>query len=92
MGLKDLFAPFKAWKNVVIDPVTIRKPLEREAAPRYRGFHQNDLERCIGCGTCEEICMNAAIDMVPVEGIKTVEGDSGLRPKIDYGRCCWCGL
>mgnify|MGYP001388240233 CR=1 FL=1 len=39
MGFKDLLSPFKAWKNVVVDPVTIRKPLEREAAPRYRGFH-----------------------------------------------------
>ena len=33
--------------------------------------------------------------MVPVEGvegIETKEGDSGLRPKVDYGRCCWCAL
>jgi glutamate synthase (NADPH) small chain len=92
MGIKDLLSPFKAWKNVLQNPITIRKPLEREGAPRYRGFHQNDMDKCIGCGTCEEICMNAAIDMMPVEGQETVEGDSGLRPKIDYGRCCWCGL
>ena len=92
MGLKDLLSPFKAWKNVLHDPVTIRKPEDREGAPRYRGFHQNYLNACIGCGTCEDICMNAAIDMVPVEGIETVEGDSGLRPMIDYGRCCWCAL
>ena len=53
------------------DPVTIRHPEKREGAPRYRGFHQNDLSACIGCGTCEEICMNAAIDMVPIEGVET---------------------
>jgi glutamate synthase (NADPH) small chain len=92
MGIKDLLAPFRAWKNVAVDPVTIRKPLEREAAPRYRGFHQNELSKCIGCGTCEDICMNAAIDMMPVEGVETIEGDSGLRPMVDYGRCCWCAL
>jgi len=48
--------------------------------------------KCIGCGACEEICQNAAIDMVPVEGIETTDGDSGLRPMVDYGRCCWCAL
>ncbi|MGB4327739.1 MAG: FAD-dependent oxidoreductase [Tenuifilum sp.] len=90
--IKDIISPFTAWKNVVKEPVTIKEPLKREAAPRYRGFHKNDVDTCIGCGTCESICQNAAIDMVPVEGIETKNGDSGLRPRIDYGRCCWCAL
>ncbi|HDP74702.1 MAG TPA: 4Fe-4S dicluster domain-containing protein [Bacteroidales bacterium] len=90
--IKDIISPFTAWKNVVKEPVTIKEPLKREAAPRYRGFHKNDVDTCIGCGTCESICQNAAIDMVPVEGIETRNGDSGLRPRIDYGRCCWCAL
>ncbi|MBN2280325.1 MAG: FAD-dependent oxidoreductase [Candidatus Marinimicrobia bacterium] len=92
MSLKDVLKPFTAWKNLILEPVSIKKPLERQGAPRYRGFHQNDLEKCIGCGTCEEICQNAAIDMVPVDGVETKPGDSGLRPQIDYGRCCWCAL
>jgi len=90
--IKDILSPFTAWKNLVKEPVTIKEPLKREAAPRYRGFHQNKIDECIGCGTCESICQNAAIDLVPVEGIETKEGDSGLRPSIDYGRCCWCAL
>jgi glutamate synthase (NADPH/NADH) small chain len=77
---------------VVREPVTIKDPLNREAADRYRGFHKNDISECIGCGTCESICQNAAIDLVPVEGVETKDGDSGLRPRVDYGRCCWCGL
>lgn len=92
MSIKDVLSPFTAWKNLFRDPVSIRDPLNREAAPRYRGFHQNDIALCIGCGTCEAICQNGAIDMVPVEGIPTKQGDSGLRPRIDYGRCCWCAL
>jgi glutamate synthase (NADPH/NADH) small chain len=93
MSLADVLSPFTAWKNIFRDPVTIRDPLnERPGAPRYRGFHQNDVDKCIGCGTCEAICQNAAIDMVPVVGIATKPGDSGLRPRIDYGRCCWCAL
>lgn len=93
MSVKDVLSPFTAWKNLFRDPVTIADPLnDRPGAPRYRGFHQNDVEKCIGCGTCETICQNGAIDMVPVEGIPTIQGDSGLRPRIDYGRCCWCAL
>jgi len=90
--IKDIIIPFTAWKNLVKEPVTIKEPLKREGAPRYRGFHQNKVDECIGCGTCESICQNAAIDLVPVEGIETKDGDSGLRPRIDYGRCCWCAL
>jgi glutamate synthase (NADPH/NADH) small chain len=92
MSLKDILMPFTAWSKVVKEPVTIKDPFNREAAPRYRGFHDNDVDTCIGCGTCEAICENEAIDLVPVDGIETKDGDSGLRPKIDYGRCCWCAL
>lgn len=93
MKLKDILSPFSAWKNIVLEPVTIKDPLnERPGAPRYRGFHKNDIEKCIGCGTCEMICENEAIDLVAVAGIDPKNGDSGLRPLVDYGRCCWCAL
>jgi len=93
MTVRDILSPFTAWKNVFRDPVTIRDPLnDRPGAPRYRGFHQNDIVKCIGCGSCETICQNGAIDMLPVDGSATKQGDSGLRPRIDYGRCCWCAL
>lgn len=93
MLLKDILTPFSAWKNIVKDPVTVRDPIkDRPGAERYRGFHQNDIEKCIGCGSCEEICENEAIDLVEVAGVETTDGDSGLRPLVDYGRCCWCAL
>jgi len=93
MGLKEILTPFTAWKNVLKDPVTVKDPFnDRPGADRYRGFHKNEIQECIGCGTCEDICENEAIDLVPVEGIETKDGDSGLRPKLDYGRCCWCAL
>ena len=93
MTVHDILSPFRAWKNLFRDPVTIIDPInERPGSARYRGFHQNDVETCIGCGTCETICQNAAIDMVPVDNIQTTNEDSGLRPRIDYGRCCWCAL
>ncbi|MFP4664845.1 MAG: FAD-dependent oxidoreductase [Bacteroidales bacterium] len=93
MSLKDIIKPFSAWSNVLKDPVTVKDPLnDRPGAPRYRGFHQNDVEKCIGCGACSDICENEAISLVPVESIETTDGDSGLRPMVDYGRCCWCAL
>ena len=93
MSLKDIISPFYVWKRAFEKPYTTPNPLtDRPGAPRYRGFHKNDMEKCIGCGSCEEICQNSAIDMVPAEGIETTKSDSGLRPIIDYGRCCWCAL
>jgi len=91
MSLKDILTPFTAWKRVAKDPVTVKDPFnDRPGADRYRGFHKNDVDVCIGCGTCEEICENEAIDLVPYTDPK--DGDSGLRPRVDYGRCCWCAL
>jgi glutamate synthase (NADPH/NADH) small chain len=92
MSLKDIINPFTAWGGIFKEPVTIKNPIGRQAAPRYRGFHKNEIDKCIGCGTCATICENEAIDLVPVDGIKAKDGDSGLRPMVDYGRCCWCAL
>lgn len=93
MALKDVIAPFYVWKRAFEKPYTTAEPIEeRPGAAGYRGFHTNDMELCIGCGTCETICQNEAIDMVPVPGIKITAKDSGLRPMVDNGRCCWCAL
>lgn len=73
----------------------VTEPLEpRRAALRYRGFHLNDWERCIGCSTCQKVCDNAAITMVRVPSLPEdeLQGIRNLRPAIDYGRCCWCAL
>ncbi len=93
MSLKDILSPLRVWERAAQKPWTIKDPInDRPGADNYRGFHKNDFSKCIGCGTCEEICQNDSIDIVPVAGQETVEGDSGLRPMIDYGRCCWCAL
>jgi glutamate synthase (NADPH/NADH) small chain len=91
----------------VVNPLTglaqlAKKPHTKEfnllgtdTADRYRGFHFNDLQECIGCGNCSTICMNGAIDMIELakeHEINADKGNSGLRPRVDYGRCCWCAL
>lgn len=91
MKLKDILSPLYVWKRAFEKPYSIATLSEpRPGAAQYRGFHKNDTNKCIGCGTCADICQNVSIEMVPVDAPK--DGDSGLRPKIDYGRCCWCAL
>ncbi len=93
MNLRDLLSPFFVWQRAFEKPYTSMRPtIDRPGAPAYRGFHINVAENCVGCGSCHEICQNHAIDMVAVEAYEGRQGDSGLRPRFDYGRCCWCGL
>jgi glutamate synthase (NADPH/NADH) small chain len=91
-------------KGSILNPIKTlgffaRKPITetldpREASANYRGFHVNDWEMCIGCGTCQKVCDNAAITMVRIPSLPAdpVKGIRNERPAIDYGRCCWCGL
>lgn len=91
--LKGTLKPLTALKQFGKNPHTISYPsVSKEAADRYRGFHYNNLEDCIGCGNCSTICQNEAIDMIHLEGIEGGKGDTGLRPRVDHGRCCWCAL
>ncbi len=91
--LKGLLQPLGAVKQLGKKPHTVNYPYETlKTADRYRGLHYNDLQACIGCGNCSTICQNDAIDMINIEGIEYSRGDSGLRPRVDNGRCCWCAL
>ncbi len=94
---KNIFSPYAAWSNFIKKPTTVRYPKvdinifdKPGAAPTYRGLHTNNLELCVGCATCEEICPTSAITMV--DGPNTGEGKKGVIPVIDYGRCCYCGF
>ncbi len=89
----SILNPLKSLAFFARKPVT--EPLgPRVAAERYRGFHMNDWEKCVGCSTCQKVCDNAAITMVRVPSVKDdpLNGVRNLRPAIDYGRCCWCAL
>jgi glutamate synthase (NADPH/NADH) small chain len=89
----SLLSPFKAISYLFKKPRTLRYPFEpKEPAPRYRGFHLNDWEKCTGCGNCSDICPNEAISMVEIPEMEPKPGEKNERPKLDYGRCCFCGL
>ena len=90
------FSPIKLWRYAFGKPVTV--PMEdifdhpRVGPENSRGFHVNDMEMCIGCGTCSEICPTEAIRMVPMNRLEDQPGSHPERPSIDYGRCCFCAL
>ncbi len=91
--MNNLLAPLKTLSFLGRQSVTL--PIEaRPAAPNYRGFHLNDWEMCIGCGTCASICENHAIQMLDIKDLPydLIKGTKPRRPAIDYGRCCWCAL
>ncbi len=96
MKKNSIFAPFKGWKYLFKKPVTV--PMDdifknpRKSPDNYRGFHTNDWDKCIGCGTCADVCPTAAISMVERSELPDVDGSKPERPVVDYGRCCFCGL
>ncbi|MBN2299682.1 MAG: FAD-dependent oxidoreductase [Acholeplasmataceae bacterium] len=93
--MNDIFT--KKNSSYLNDNAIIKLKSRLEASPRVapdnvRGFHTNDWELCIGCGTCADICPTEAIIMVERTDIKDEAGKLQERPIIDYGRCCFCAL
>ena len=79
--------------------VTIHYPYEKLAfAPRYRGIHEFELDKCIACDQCAKAC---PVDCMYVDKWeprkidkntgKAVGGDL-LRYAIDYQKCMFCAL
>lgn len=92
----SLISPLSSAKYLFKKPHTLRYPKETKPVPeRYRGFHINDLDKCIGCGNCMSICPCEAITMADTKAFHLVaskEGTTDKRPQVDYGRCSYCGL
>ncbi|MCD6593227.1 4Fe-4S binding protein [Candidatus Bathyarchaeota archaeon] len=50
----------------------------------FRGKHEFDAEKCIGCGACAQVCSSDAIEIIDEDDKRLV--------KINYARCTFCGF
>ena len=81
--------------------VTIHYPFEKLAfAPRYRGIHEFEADKCIACDMCAKAC---PVDCIYIDksGPRKIDKSTGkvdtkggdlLRYAIDYQKCMFCAL
>ncbi len=84
--------------------VTVRYPEQRLSfAPRYRGIHEFELNKCIACDLCAKAC---PVDCIYIDksGARKIDKKLGivnmddpkngelLRYAIDYSKCLFCAL
>jgi NADH-quinone oxidoreductase subunit I len=84
--------------------VTVQYPEQRlSLAPRYRGIHEFELNKCIACDLCAKAC---PVDCIYIDksGPRRIDRDTGtvnmddpkngqlVRFAIDYSKCLFCAL
>jgi NADH-quinone oxidoreductase subunit I len=79
--------------------VTVSYPEQRlNLAPRYRGIHEFEAEKCIACDQCAKAC---PVDCIYIEksaprkidkATGKAAGGELLRFAIDYSKCMFCAL
>ncbi|MBD3248247.1 4Fe-4S dicluster domain-containing protein [Candidatus Falkowbacteria bacterium] len=73
--------------NMTIDLTSKPGSAKANKTGGWRTFiPKTDKNVCIGCGTCERVCPEDAIEM------KKDKRHKGLRPKTDMNFCKGCGL
>ncbi len=81
--------------------VTVQYPEHRlKLAPRYRGIHEFEADKCIACDLCAKAC---PVDCIYIDktGPRRIDKNTGrvdpaggqlVRFAIDYSKCLFCAL
>ena len=73
--------------------VTVQYPEQRLSfAPRYRGIHEFEADKCIACDMCAKAC---PVDCIYIDKEKAPPPAKGFVVtgfKIDYTKCMFCAL
>ncbi|MEM0155185.1 MAG: NADH-quinone oxidoreductase subunit NuoI [Thermoplasmataceae archaeon] len=77
-------------KYVFKKPVTVQYPEERQVLPdRFRFRIFLNLDECVGCTLCEQVCPNQSISMQKVER-ENPRNKRKIYPDVNFGTCTVC--
>jgi len=105
VNVRSIVIGMKITLKYCVQPtVTVQYPEQRlTPAPRYRGIHEFEAEKCIACDLCAKAC---PVDCIYIDksGPRRIDRNTGiveesdpkngklLRFAIDYSKCLFCAL
>ena len=77
-------------KHLFRKPVTVQYPEVRQELPkRFRFRIFLNLDECVGCTLCEQVCPNGSIHMQSVER-ENPRNKRKIYPDVNFGTCTVC--